>query len=77
MGNFRPIPTKCWEKFLRMLGYECVRTKGSHDQWVKKGKRTVPVWGNEKQIPPMHLKTVCTSIGWTLEDFYKWADENC
>lgn len=59
------------------MGYDCIRTKGSHDQWTKKGKRTIPVWGNEKQIPARHLKGDCKSIGITIENLYKWADNNC
>ncbi len=78
MGNFRPIPTKCWESFLKYHGFVYSgRTKGSHDQWTKKGHRTIPVWGDEKQIPALHLKTGCFTIGCTMEDLYKWAEENC
>ena len=74
---FKPLNTSCWEKFLTSKGYKYSRTAGSHDQWTKKLHRTIAVWGNEKQIPAFHLKTSCKSIGCTLEDLYKWADENC
>ena len=77
MGNFRPLPTKCWESFLTYHGFTCNRTSASHDQWVKKGHRTIPVWGNEKQIPAQHLKTSCKTIGCTTEELYAWADKNC
>jgi predicted RNA binding protein YcfA (HicA-like mRNA interferase family) len=78
MGNFRPLPTKCWEAFLLFNGFEYSgRTKGSHDQWVKKGYRTIPVWGNKGEIPATHLKTGCFTIGSTMEALYKWAEENC
>ncbi len=77
MGNYRPLQTKCWEKFLTYKGYEYQRTKGSHDQWTKNGHRTIPVWGDEKQIPAMHLHTSCKTIGITLSDVYSWADKNC
>lgn len=77
MGNFRPLDTKCWERFLTLKGYHYKSTKGSHDQWTKPGSRTIPVWGNEKQIPAFHLKTGCSTIGITLEELYNWADENC
>jgi predicted RNA binding protein YcfA (HicA-like mRNA interferase family) len=75
--NFRPLPLKCWENYLTLCGYVCVRTKGSHDQWVKRGCRTIPVWGNEKQIPAFHLKTSCKNLNTTLEQLYNWAKENC
>ena len=77
MGNFRPLPLRCWEAFLTFNGFICVRTKGSHDQWTKKGYRTIAVWGNEKEIPALHLKTSCRTIGCTLETLYTWADVNC
>jgi len=44
---------------------------------VKKDSRTIPVWGNEKEIPAMHLKTSCRTIGCTLEQLYTWGDKNC
>lgn len=77
MGKFRPLNTKCWEKFLSFHGFSNARTKGSHDQWVKNGFRTIPVWGDEKQIPAFHLKTGCTTIGIDLKALYNWADKNC
>lgn len=75
----KPIETKCWERFLSHHGFDCVRTKGSHDQWVKKGHRTIPVWGNKKQIPGFHVKKCCPSVGAniTIEDFYIWSKDNC
>lgn len=58
MGNFRPLDTKCGESFLKFQGYSYKRTASSHDQWTKKGSRTIAVLGNEKQIPAMHLKNI-------------------
>ena len=78
MGNFRPLPTKCWEAFLTYHGFQhSGRSKGSHFQWTKRGHRTIPVWEDEKQIPALHLKTGCHTIGCTLTDLYEWADKNC
>jgi len=77
MGNFRPLPTTCWENFLLFHGFAHKRTASSHDQWVKRGFRTIPVWGDEKQIPPQHLKTGCRTIGCTMTDLYNWAEVNC
>ncbi len=78
MGKFyRPLPLKCWEQFLILHGFKETRIKGSHHQWTKPGKRTIPVWGNSKMIPSIHLKTGCFTIGVTLDDLYKWADNNC
>lgn len=77
MSNFRPLPTKCWEKFLFSKGFKYKRTKGSHDQWTKAGYRTIPVWGDEKEIPPQHLKSNCVTIGIKLEELYSWAETHC
>lgn len=77
MGNFRPLPTKCWELFLTKHGFTYHHTTGSHDQWKKRGCRTIPVWGDEKEIPAFHLKSGCKTIGCNLEDLYAWADKNC
>lgn len=75
---FRPLPTKCWENFLKYKGYSYSgRTKGSHDQWTKPRSRTIPVWGDEKEIPAQHLKSSCRTIGCTLDDLYEWAEANC
>lgn len=77
MGNFRPLATRCWEKFLTFHGFKYSRTKGSHDQWSRNKFRTIPVWGDEKQVPALHLKTGCATIGCTIEELYRWAAKNC
>ena len=74
---FKPLNTRCWEKFLTFKGYKYVRTKGSHDQWTKRGHRTIPVWGDEKQIPAFHLSRACKTMGCTMDDLYDWASKNC
>lgn len=74
---FKPAVTKCWEKFLQLHGFSYDRTKGSHDQWIRKGYRTIPVRGNEKQVPGLHLRTGCFTIGCTIDDFFDWAKDNC
>ncbi len=75
--SYRPIDTKCWEKFLTLHKFQFQRSKGSHFNWTKKGHRTIPVWANEKQIPAFHLRTGCISIGCSLDDLYTWASKNC
>jgi len=77
MGTDRPIPTKCWEKFLAARGYHLERTSSSHDQWVKDGYRTIPVWGNKKEIPFFHIKTSCRSIGCNVHQVHEWIQKNC
>jgi predicted RNA binding protein YcfA (HicA-like mRNA interferase family) len=77
MGNFRPLPTKCWVAFLIFKGFKYKRTESSHHQYTKPGHRTIPVWGNEKEIPAFHLRTSCRTIGCTIDELYKWAEANC
>jgi len=78
MGNYRPLPTKCWEKFLTEQGFKYIRTKASHDQWTKKGcLRTITLRSKDKDIPALHLKTSCRTIGVTMQFVYEWADVNC
>ena len=77
MGNYRPLPIKCWAALLAFLGYKLDRIKGSHHQWTKAKSRTIAVWGDEKEIPAMHLKTSCSSFGWTLADVYAWSEKHC
>lgn len=78
MGNFRPLDTTCWIKFLTLHHFTSKRVKGSHFQWTKTGcLRPIPVWENEKQIPALHLKTGTKTIGCTMQDLYSWAETNC
>jgi predicted RNA binding protein YcfA (HicA-like mRNA interferase family) len=78
MGNFRPLPTKDFEKFLTYHGYQCDRIKGDHYIWKKKGaKRSIPIWGNEKEIPALHLQTSCRTIGCSMDEMYNWINGNC
>ena len=74
----KPTKTKCWEAFLKYHGYEHnKRTKGSHAIWEKSRCRPIPVWGAKNEIPAMHIRSSCLTIGCTVDSFYKWADENC
>ena len=78
MGNFRPLPRKDFEKFLTFNGFSLIRVKGDHYIWKKKGgKRSIPIQGQEKDVPALYLKTSCRTIGCTMENLYKWVEENC
>ena len=74
---FRPLPTSCWEKFLLSHGFRLDRITASHYIWKKAGWRSIPVWGDEKEVPPLHLKTGCATIGCSIDDLYAWAANNC
>lgn len=76
--TYKPLRTKCWENFLTHKGYKYNRTKGSHDIWTKKGSpRSIPVWGDEKEVPSMHIQASCRTIGCTTDEVYSWANANC
>lgn len=77
MGKYRPLRTKCWIKFLEAHGYRLDRISASHHQYIKKGFRTIAVWGNEKDIPAMHVKTSCSSGGFDIDYVLRWIEENC
>jgi predicted RNA binding protein YcfA (HicA-like mRNA interferase family) len=77
MGNFRPLPIKCWLIFLELHGFKLARVRGSHHVYTKRNSRTIPVWGNEKEIPAQHLVTSCKTIGCTMAQLMEWAEENC
>ena len=77
MGNNRPVKTKCWIKFLEHLGYKFNRIKGSHFQYVKEGKRTIPVREADKEVPAMHIRTSCRTLGIDIEVVYNWIEKNC
>lgn len=77
MNNFRPVKTSCWEKYLIFMGYKLSTITGSHYQYTKKNARTVPVWGDEKDIPAFHAKSALKNMGKELVDFYDWAEKNC
>jgi predicted RNA binding protein YcfA (HicA-like mRNA interferase family) len=77
MGNHRPLKTKCVESFLLAHGYSHKRTSASHDQWTKPQSRTIPLWGDEKEIPANHLRQIMRTIGNPVEYLYQWAEKNC
>ncbi|AEA42971.1 type II toxin-antitoxin system HicA family toxin [Fluviicola taffensis] len=78
MGNNRPVKTTCFLKYL--ASKKCIekRTKGSHTQF-KCGScwQSITVRKADKEIPALHIKTNCQTLGVTIEDFYKWAADNC
>lgn len=78
MGNFRPLPTRCFVAFLLLNGFTYNRTTASHDVYTRKGTfRSVIIREKDKDIPALHLKTNCQTIGCTLDVLYNWAETNC
>lgn len=78
MGNFRPIATKCWIAFVNFMGYSYNRTNGSHDIYTKiNSKRSIVLRSADKDVPALHLKTSCKTMGIELQYVYTWATKNC
>lgn len=78
MGNYRPIPTKCWEAFLLSLGCTYKSTEASHDKWRCPGvNRSVIYRGAKKEVPFFHIATNLKTMGVTKEDFLAWIENNC
>lgn len=75
--SYKPIPTKCWERFLLQHGFKYKRTTASHDQWSKPGVlRPIVFRGKDKEIPAFHISTCLKTMGYTQEYFEKWVKEN-
>ena len=77
MGNYRPIKTKQFIKFLE--SHNCYRVAkksgGSHSHWKRPGlTRRITIREADKEIPPFHIKTNLETLGLEfkdLEDFLK------
>lgn len=76
--GLRPLATKCFLAFIEFMGFKYSRTESSHDMYTKKGcLRSIVIRKKDKDIPALHLKTNCKTIGCTLPELYKWAEKNC
>lgn len=78
MSNDRPVPTKCWENYLKFNNCYYKSTEASHDKWCCKGCiRSIIFRGNEKEIPFAHIKTNLVTMNISRDVFWKWVKENC
>jgi len=71
VGDFRPIKTKLFIKFLILHGCFRVGEKsgGSHSYWKKKGLvRRITIREADKDIPPAHIKSNLTTLGLDFQD---------
>ena len=74
----RPVPTKCWKKFLQSLKCYFKRQTSSHHIWrCPKAKRSIVFRGDDKEIPLFHIKTNLQTLGIMPDKFWKWIEENC
>ena len=71
MPHLAPVATKKLIRLLIREGFECVRTKGSHQYFLNKAQsRTtvVPVHGN-RDISKGLLKQILKDLNWSVEEF--------
>lgn len=78
MSNYRPIPTDCWVKFLKLKKCEPKSVKASHHKWRCPGCiRSIIFWENKKDMPFSHVASNLQSMGIAKEEFLSWLAENC
>jgi len=79
MGDFRPIKTKLFIKFLLFQNCYKVKNKskgGSHSYWKKPGlTRRITIREADKEIPPFHVKTNLETLGLEFKDLEKFIDK--
>ena len=78
MGDFRPIKTKLFIKFLKKQGCYATggRSGGSHSYWKRAGlTRRITIRTADKEIPPLHIKTNLETLGLKFEDLEKFLQK--
>ena len=77
MSDYRPIKTKIFIKFLEY--HKCYRhneIKGSHFFWKRPGlTRRIVVRENDKDIPPLHIKTNLDTLGLSFQDLEEFMNK--
>lgn len=78
MGNWRPVKTSCWVRFLKSKGCKYKSTEASHDKWRCAGcTRSIIFRGKDKDIPSFHIEGDLKTMGIPKLDFWDWVKENC
>lgn len=77
MGDYRPIKTKLFIKFLEH--HNCYRhgeARGSHFYWKRPGlTRRIVIRESDKDIPPFHIKTNLDTLGLSIQDLLDFLDK--
>ena len=77
MGNYRPVKTKDFRKFLEAHKCRFLGKESSHEKWkCPRCFRTITFRYIDKTIPALHLKTNLKTMGLTLKDLHSWIEEN-
>lgn len=79
MGEYNnPVPTSCWESYLKFCKCDFIKSDGSHHKWkCPKCYRSIIFWGHKKEIPRFQIKTNLKTLGKTNKQFNDWAKNNC
>ena len=78
MGDYRPVKTTCWVKFLIENNCKYKRTKASHDHYkCPNCLRSITHREKDKEIPSFHINTNLETMGISKKDFWKWVADNC
>jgi len=76
--GFRLLPPNVLLSYFEVMASVIVELNLAMTFIQKKGcLRSVVVRTKEKDVPALHLKTNCRTIGCTINDLYAWADKNC
>lgn len=79
MGEYNnPVPTSCWEAYLKHLNCEFKKNDGSHHKWrCPNCLRSIIFWGHKKEIPRFQILTNLKTLGLTNKQFNTWSKANC
>lgn len=72
--SFRPIPKNKYIRWLKFKGLVYIRTSASHELWDSLDgayDRPITFRTMDKDIPPLHLKSNCDTMGVSMKDLYK------
>ena len=74
----KPVDTSIFIAFLEHLDLKAKRHKGSHQAWNRDDDpldRPIIIRPKDKQIPSIHIRTNCQTLGWSVNDFWKWVQK--
>lgn len=77
MGNYRPIKTSDFRKFLKAHNCRFRGQESSHELWkCPRCHRTVTFRYVDKTIPALHIKTNLRTMGIKLKYLHDWIQKN-
>ena len=78
MGNYRPIPTDCWVRFLKSKNCYPKSVNSSHHKWrCPNCVMSIIFWENKKEVPFAHITTCLQTMKISKQEFLDWLKNNC